>query len=150
MKTLIKIAMCAILLSVTAFNSSNAATRPYKIYNDHGGLVVDKYSHFLKLKNQGRQLKILGNCDSACTIALFVHEDICIGKKAKFRFHSSFVKSRDSRGKEYDDVSVKVINQWLMLNYPDWVEEHINLYGGLSKKLITIDYNIAKKYLKTC
>jgi hypothetical protein len=140
------------LLAIAISTSAIANTSPVRIYEDRGGIVMTKFKEFLGYKARGRDIQILGICDSACTIALFVNDDICVGKNAKFGFHSAFVPNENRVGMTKQEIldAVRETNDWFLDHYPEWVIDIINQHGGLSKKLIVIDYKIAKKYLKTC
>jgi len=62
---------------------------PVAIYNDGGGLV-DKYRiAAFQYRLEGRQVKILGSCRSACVLALSV-PNVCVGPNAVVKAHHAY------------------------------------------------------------
>lgn len=62
---------------------------PVAIYDDGGGLV-DKYREAAyQYRLEGRQVKILGSCRSACILALSV-PNVCVGPEAVVMAHHAY------------------------------------------------------------
>jgi hypothetical protein len=109
---------------------------------DSGGAVVTYALNMLKLKRSGAEVRFTGRCASACTLYLALpRHQTCIARGASFRFHSPYASS--SRGNE-------IARAYLLKNYPGWVRTWIDENGGLSDRMIVMDYNYAKKFMRVC
>lgn len=111
-------------------------TRSLTITNDQGGELI-QYALFVKHIDH---VKFDGECMSACTLFLSV-KDKCITEKAKFGFHMPFGMSPEQNQKAAD---------YVMSQYPEWIRRYIQRHGGLTDKLIVIDYKTASKHIKAC
>ena len=65
---------------------------PVAIYNDGGGLVEQYRLAAYKYRMEGRQVKILGSCRSACVLALSV-PNVCVGPDAVVKAHHAYEKN---------------------------------------------------------
>jgi hypothetical protein len=64
----------------------------YCIDGDTGG-VIDEYEQKAhELKESGARVKILGKCNSACTLfaAILPRERVCVGERAVLGFHEAY------------------------------------------------------------
>lgn len=96
----------------------------------------------LKLQESGTKVKFAGRCDSACTVYLALPRDqICITPGAAFGFHAPHAATPEAS---------RVAQDYLLERYPEWVKTWIAGRGGLSGKLITMDYAYASKFLDRC
>ena len=112
------------------------------IRNDNGGYVISYAVRMKKWRDSGTVVRFAGHCDSACTIFLALPRDqTCITRGTTFRFHSPAAASQRGRG---------VAQDYLMKTYPDWVRTWIVGRGGLSRRLITMDYDYARRFLRPC
>ena len=64
---------------------------PVAIYEDGGGLVKKYEEMAYQYKLEGRQVKILGSCRSACVLALSVPK-VCVGPNAVIKAHQAYEK----------------------------------------------------------
>lgn len=64
---------------------------PIAIYNDGGGLVEKYRMAAYQYKMEGRQVKILGSCRSACVLYLSVPK-VCVGPGAVVKAHHAYEK----------------------------------------------------------
>lgn len=64
---------------------------PVAIYNDGGGLVEQYRLAAYQYRMEGRQVKILGSCRSACVLALSVPK-VCVGPGAVVKAHHAYEK----------------------------------------------------------
>ena len=112
------------------------------IRHDMGGVVRDYAIRVHKAIKSGEAIKIDGVCASACTLYLAKGVNLCITQKATFKFHAPY----DSR----TGAKASGTAEFMMYNYPKWVQNYINKKGGLSRNWITIPYSYAKKYMRTC
>jgi len=62
---------------------------PVAIYNDGGGLVEKYRMAAYQYKMEGRQVKILGSCRSACVLYLSVPK-VCVGPNAVVKAHHAY------------------------------------------------------------
>lgn len=107
------------------FTSPPPNMEPVAIYRDGGGIVAEYARAAFDYKAKGRKVKIVGECYSACILALAV-PDVCIGPKAVVKAHMAY----DAKtGK----VNVKVTEA--MINVlPDKI-------GTVLWDNISVDYN---------
>jgi hypothetical protein len=110
--------------------------------NERGGYVVDYAARVLKLQESNAEVHFTGRCDSACTLYLALPQDhTCIARGASFRFHAPSASSRYAR---------QAAETYMLKTYPEWVTAWIEMQGGLSRKLMTMDYGYASQYLRPC
>lgn len=64
---------------------------PVAIYEDGGGLVKKYEEMAYQYRLEGRQVKILGSCRSACVLALSVPK-VCVGPNAVVKAHQAYEK----------------------------------------------------------
>lgn len=87
------LAPLAALLSVTVLPMPAAVSqgkgRTIDVYDNHGGSVAAYNARWARLKRQGVKVRIVGPCQSACTILLrhIPRRDICVTPAASFGFH---------------------------------------------------------------
>jgi len=69
---------------------------PVEIHDDRGG-YVDEYQRAVEIYNyQGRKVKILGMCRSACILALAAR-NVCVGPNAKVMAHLAYEEKSGNR-----------------------------------------------------
>lgn len=128
-------------------SSSNAATvvsaaSVHVIANDRGGSIVTYAQEIRRLRHQNKLVVFNGQCASACTMYLSLSSDrTCIAPGASFLFHSAYGASAD-------------MNAWgtdFMYNqYPAWVRDWVAQNGGLTDRLIRMDYAYASRFMRPC
>jgi hypothetical protein len=112
------------------------------INNERGGYVVDYATRLLKLQESNAAVRFTGRCDSACTLYLALPQDqTCIARGASFSFHAPSAFSRYAR---------EAAETYMLKTYPEWVTAWIEAQGGLSSKLMTMNYSYASQYLRPC
>lgn len=62
---------------------------PVAIYEDGGGLVHKYRVMAYQYRMEGRQVRILGSCRSACVLYLGV-PNVCVGPKAEIKAHHAY------------------------------------------------------------
>jgi len=100
---------------------ANAAARAetINVYDDHGGIVPEYDAHWAALAARGVDVRIVGPCQSACTILLahIPYDHICVTPQARFGFHQAkFQRSTDM----------------LWAGYSAGIRAWINARGGLT------------------
>ena len=94
------------------------------------------------LKNSRAKIQFRGRCDSACTLLLALPKSqTCVAPGAYFRFHAPVSRNRQM---------ARLAHRYMMRKYPGWVRSHIVRRGGLTGRLITINYAYASKFMRRC
>lgn len=112
------------------------------ISNDRGGSIVSYAQDVSRMRTQDTFLVFNGQCASACTLYLGLgSQRTCIAPGASFVFHRAYGASAD-------------MNQWgtdyMIRQYPDWVRSWIARNGGLTNRLIRMDYEYASRFMRPC
>jgi hypothetical protein len=138
-----------IVLSVSAqvahsaplFGSSRSQNYQ-RIGSDRGGYVVQYALRMLKLKQSGRPVQFAGSCQSACTIYLALpRSQTCIAPGSSFGFHAPYGSSLSGN---------RMARAYMLKSYPGWVRSWISSRGGLSSRVITMDYAYASRFMRPC
>jgi hypothetical protein len=113
-----------------------------RIGSDRGGYVVQYALRMLKLKQSGKPVQFAGKCLSACTIYLALPpSQTCISPGASFGFHAPYGSSPNGN---------RMAQAYMLKSYPGWVRSWIASRGGLSSRVITMNYSFASKFMKPC
>ena len=113
-----------------------------RISNDRGGYVIQYAARLNRLSKAGTEVQFTGPCLSACTLFLALPKSqTCISPKASFSFHAAY--GAGPKGN-------RIATSYMFNKYPGWVQTWISSHGGLSRRLITMRYEYAAKYLKPC
>ena len=132
------LALSTLILAAIIATPAQAQT----ISNDRGGHVIVYALKVAKLRQSGEQVRITGRCDSACTVYLGLPAgQICVTPGAFFGFHKPYGASQQAN---------REAEAHLMRNYPQWVRSWIAGRGGLTGKLITMNYSTAAKHIRRC
>jgi hypothetical protein len=114
----------------------------FTVRNSHGGNVARFAIRAAQLQKKGTTVKFAGRCDSACTLYLGLpRSQTCITRGASFRFHAPVTRS----GK-----SSMAAHRFMYASYPGWVRSWISSKGGMTRRLITMDYAYASNFLPQC
>jgi hypothetical protein len=120
----------------------DTAPQVVTIGNERGGYVVDYAARVLRLRQLDAKVRFTGRCDSACTLYLALPQDqTCIARGASFRFHAPTASTRQA------SVAAE---SYMLKTYPEWVTAWLDARGGLSWRLITMEYGYASQYLRPC
>lgn len=112
------------------------------ISNDPGGIIITYVLKVAKLRRAGEQVRFTGICNSACTLHLSLPaHQLCVSPGASFGFHLPFGAGTDGD---------RAAANFIMYQYPQWVRNWIASKGGLSNRVITMNYNTAKQHLRQC
>src|SRR5215208_1268673 len=113
-----------------------------RIGSDRGGYVVQYALRMLKLKQSGKPVQFAGSCQSACTIYLALPpSQTCISRGASFGFHAPYGSTPSGN---------RMARMYMLKTYPGWVRSWISSRGGLSSRVITMNYAYASKFMKPC
>ena len=113
-----------------------------RIGSDRGGYVVQYALRMLKLKQGGKPVQFAGSCLSACTIYLALPpSQTCISPGASFGFHAPYGSTPSGN---------RMARMYMLKAYPGWVRSWISSRGGLSSRVMTMNYAYASKFMKPC
>lgn len=138
------IGAAAIMVGVSnaAVESQIPKTRAVSVANNSGGSVVEFAMRTATYRKNRTRVQITGRCDSACTLYLALPTNqLCVSPGAYFRFHSPQAGSSG-------DVSVA--KNFMLRKYPGWVRNWISSQGGLSHRLLKMDYSYASRFVPRC
>ncbi|MGP1355747.1 hypothetical protein [Roseicyclus sp.] len=112
------------------------------VANDNGGSVVGYAQAVARLRGQDTLVVFNGRCASACTLFLALEDHrTCVAPGASFLFHGAHGANHD-------------MNEWgtrfMMGQYPEWVRTWIARNGGLTSRVIRMDYAYASQFMRTC
>jgi hypothetical protein len=112
------------------------------IGNDNGGSVIGYARAVSRMRHQNTLVVFDGRCASACTLYLSLQSSrTCLMPGSSFLFHRAYGARRD-------------VNRWatdfMMAQYPAWVQAWIRSNGGLTDRIIRMDYAYASRFIRTC
>jgi hypothetical protein len=123
----------ALLLSL----SGTVSAETIEVSDSHGGSVVAYDGRWAGLAARGVDVKIVGPCQSACTVLLghIPRDKICVTPNASFGFHLANLASATAtlRGAYQSDITA-------------WIDAH----GGLKKDFIWMRAPDIYRYFKKC
>ena len=114
-----------------------AAAETINVSDNHGGSVAKYDARWTELAQRGVNVRIVGPCQSACTVLLghIPRDRICVAPNASFGFHLALTNS----------ATVTLWNAYA----PDiqgWINEH----GGLKSNFIWMRAPDVFRYFKRC
>lgn len=145
MKIFWTIAVCAATLvfgSTGVKADVSVPMRPTVYATGPGGSVIEYARRVSNARIGGHVVRITGRCESACTLFLAMPPSrVCLSRGSSFTFHLPYGARAD-------------FNTWaanyMMQSYPQWVRSYIQAHGGLSHRLLRMDYAYASRFLPTC
>ncbi len=136
---------CALIVqgyASSASASQNVSRGAMEVSFDNGGNVVAYAREMTRARQQNTHVSFRGHCASACTIFLALpSSQTCIRPGTKFGFHKAYGASANSN---------KWGTQFLLDRYPTWVRAWIDSHGGLTSRMIWMDYAYASRHMPTC
>jgi hypothetical protein len=131
-------------IAVSAPPSGNvvSAASVHMIANDRGGSIVGYAQEVRRLRGDNKLVVFNGQCASACTMFLALGRNrTCIAPGASFVFHRAYGASAD-------------MNAWgtnfMIRQYPEWVQDWVARNGGLTDRLLRMDYAYASRFMRPC
>jgi hypothetical protein len=114
-----------------------AAAETIDVNDAHGGSVVQYNTRWAGLAARGVDVRIVGPCQSACTILLghIPRNKICVTPAARFGFH---LAQREFATKMLWDAYQSDIQAW------------INSHGGLKKDFVWMRAPDTYRYFRRC
>jgi hypothetical protein len=108
-----------------------------EVSDSHGGSVAAYDSRWAGLAARGVDVKIVGPCQSACTVLLghIPHSRICVTPNASFGFHLAHLQSATAT---------------LWNAYSGDIRAWINAHGGLTENFIWLRAPEIYRFFKKC
>jgi hypothetical protein len=129
----------AVLFAVIllAFGVAPALAETIDISDDHGGSVAQYAARWSALEARGVSVRIVGPCQSACTVLLghIPRAKICVTPAASFGFHLAHLKSATDT---------------LWAAYQPDIRAWIAAHGGLRPDLMWMRAPDTYKYFRRC
>jgi hypothetical protein len=126
------LAACALALAALPVHAENI-----DVYDDHGGSVAAYDARWAGYAARGVSVRVVGPCQSACTVLLghIPRSRICVTTEARFGFHLAHLASATAT---------------LRAAYAPDIMSWINAHGGLTKDFIWMRAPGIYKYFKKC
>jgi hypothetical protein len=114
-----------------------ASAATVEVSDNHGGSVAQYDARWARLAAQGDNVKIVGPCQSACTVLLghIPRDRICVTKDASFGFHLANLASAQAT---------------LWSAYQPDIRKWIAAHGGLRRDFIWMRAPDIFAYFKRC
>ena len=128
--------------SPVTVSTSARASGVHRIGNDNGGSVVGYAQAVSRLRQQDTLIVFDGRCASACTLYLSLQSTrTCLMPGSSFLFHRAYGARPE-------------LNHWatqfMLSQYPTWVRSWIQRQGGLTDRILRMDYRYAARFMRTC
>lgn len=130
-----KFAIVAIAATLCLANVARAET--VDVSDDHGGRVTEYDARWAGLAARGVSVRIVGPCQSACTVLLghIPRSRICVTGAASFGFHLA---------------NLPAATATLWAAYQGDIRAWINAHGGLTHEFIWMRAPDTYRYFKKC
>jgi len=131
----VKFAIVAIAATLCLANVARAET--VDVSDDHGGRVTEYDARWAGLAARGVSVRIVGPCQSACTVLLghIPRSRICVTGAASFGFHLA-------------NLPASTATLWAA--YQGDIRAWINAHGGLTHEFIWMRAPDTYRYFKKC
>ena len=118
-------------------SAAPASAETIIVSDNHGGSVAKYNQRWAGLAARGVSVKVVGPCQSACTVLLghIPRSKICVTPNASFGFHLAKLASATETLREL---------------YPSDIKGWINAHGGLRKDFIWMRAPDVYRYFKRC
>jgi hypothetical protein len=133
-----KYRLLAILFAVScSFLASPVRSETIDVYDDHGGSVAKYDARWAGLAARGVSVRIVGPCQSACTVLLrhIPRSRICVTPQARFGFHLA----------HREDATATLVS-----GYAGDIRAWIKAHGGLTHEFIWMGAPDIYRYFKKC
>ena len=111
------------IIATVCFAVSAARAETIDVFDNHGGSVAAYDQRWAGLAQRGVSVRIVGPCQSACTVLLghIPRSRICVTPEASFGFHLAHLQQATAT---------------LWRSYPSDIRTWINTHGGLTSDFI--------------
>jgi len=129
----LRVAACVSFL----LSASPALAETIEVYDNHGGRVAEYNARWARLAARGVNVKIIGPCQSACTVLLghIPRERICVTPQASFGFHLAKLPA-----------ATETLRRAYAADIRAWIKRH----GGLTHNFIWMRAPDTYRYFKKC
>jgi hypothetical protein len=126
--------LCAVAVS---FSASFVRAETIDVSDAHGGSVAEYNARWTEHARNGASVRIVGPCQSACTVLLgrIPRSRICVTPEASFGFHLAHLQSATTT---------------LKAAYAPDIMSWINAHGGLTKDFIWMRAPDTYRYFSKC
>jgi hypothetical protein len=126
-----------ILSFMLTFAALPARAETIDVSDNHGGRVAEYNERWAAYARQGASVRIVGPCQSACTVLLrhIPRSRICVTPQASFGFHQAHLPQATAT---------------LWGGYAGDIKAWINAHGGLQKDFIWMQAPDIYRYFKKC
>ena len=116
-------ALISAIVAAVCFAANIAYAETIEVYDNHGGSVAAYSERWAGLARRGVSVRIVGPCQSACTVLLghIPHNRICVTPAASFGFHLAHLPQATAT---------------LWASYSPGIKAWINAHGGLTRNFI--------------
>ncbi|MGA2496029.1 MAG: hypothetical protein ABSF67_24430 [Roseiarcus sp.] len=129
----------SIIAAVAWAASASVAARAetINVYDDHGGSVAEYDARWAELAARGVDVKIVGPCQSACTVLLahIPYDRVCVTPQPRFGFHQAHRADATAT---------------LWAGYSAGIREWINARGGLTPDFKWMGAPGAYRFFRKC
>jgi len=110
-------------VALALLSSAPAGAETIDVYDNHGGSVAQYDARWAAFGSQGVSVRIVGPCQSACTVLLghIPRSRICVTPAASFGFHLAHLPAATAT---------------LWSAYPADIKTWVNQHGGLQRDFI--------------
>jgi len=124
-------------VALTLLSCASATAETIDVHDNHGGRVADYNARWSGHAARGVSVRIVGPCQSACTVLLghIPRNRICVTPKASFGFHLS---------------RLPAATETLRRAYAPDITAWINRHGGLTNTFIWLRAPDIYRYFKKC
>jgi hypothetical protein len=124
-------------VALTLLSCAPATAETIDVYDNHGGRVADYNARWSGHAARGVSVRIVGPCQSACTVLLghIPRNRICVTPKASFGFHLAHLPAA---------------TETLRRAYAPDITAWINRHGGLTNTFIWLRAPDIYRYFKKC
>jgi hypothetical protein len=132
-----KTVVFASALALATFAALPARAETINVSDNHGGRVAEYDARWAGLAARGVNVRIVGPCQSACTVLLghIPRSRICVTPQASFGFHLAHLPQATAT---------------LRAAYASDIMGWINAHGGLTSTFIWMRAPDTYKYFKRC
>ena len=118
-------------------SAAPASAETIEVSDNHGGSVAEYDSRWAGYAGRGVDVKIIGPCQSACTVLLghIPRDKICVTPNASFGFHLAHLESATATLRSAYQADIRA-----------WIEAH----GGLKKDFIWLRAPDTFRFFKKC
>jgi hypothetical protein len=123
--------------ALMTFLTTAASAETIDVSDNHGGSVARYDQRWAGLASQGVDVRIVGPCQSACTVLLghIPRNKICVTPRASFGFHLANLPSAQAT---------------LWNAYSEDIRAWINQHGGLTHQFIWMRTPDVYRYFRRC